>query len=222
MKTAILLVGNIRTFDYCKQNFIDTFDKYSPDIFLVVDNYRYGHHPVIQNRIGDTSEEHIDESFIENVFSDLNLKNYSITPRVSEKYSKVSSHFHNMDSTFSQIEKFKLSTEMLIEEYDCVIKTRCDLMYTNTFDLHKNYDNSVTVDSGNVYPNDCIVITNKTNIKNIAGFMYEEMFLPNYADSNSHPPHGLLANAFKHLGINVIKEKLMDCAVRKGNKKEYY
>lgn len=222
MKTAILLIGNIRTWDYCKSNFIETFGKYNPDIFLVIDNYRYGHHPAIQSRIGDSGDEHIDDNYVLKMFEDLNLRNFSITPRVSEKYAKVCANFHNMESTFSQIEKMKLATSMLIDEYDCVIKTRCDLMYEQLNLSDKDFSNSVLIDSGNVYPNDCIVITNKTNITEIANFMYQEMFLQSYNDSHLNPPHGILNAAIKDLGLNVVSEKLMNCAVRKGNKKEYY
>jgi hypothetical protein len=222
MKTAILLVGNIRTWDYCKPNFIDTFNKYNPDIFLVIDNYRYGHHPAIQSRIGDNADEHIDESYVEKMFADLNLKNYAITARVSQNIQKICPNFLNMESTFSQVEKFKLCAGMLVQDYDCVIKTRCDLLYHSLDVDNLNLNESILVDSGNVFPNDCIVVTNKTNMINISNFMYQEMFTQKHPESHLNPPHGLLKTAADHHSLKIETRKIMDCAVRKGNKKEYY
>lgn len=221
MKTAILLIGNVRTWDYCKENFKHTFSKYNPDIYVVVDSYRYGHHPVIQNRINDSSDETVDVRYLTDQFCGFNVKFISIRPRISQTYNHVSNKFSGMETVFSQVEKLKHGVDNLVQEYDLVIKTRCDMLYKN-FEIGSLENKKVIIDSGNVYPNDCVIISNHENMKKISEFMYEEMFNPLYEDSNQQPPHGLLNNAFKHLKLDVEKKNIMDCVVRKGNKKEYY
>ena len=38
MKIAIILVGHIRSWEKCKQSFIDLFNKYDPDIYIYTYN----------------------------------------------------------------------------------------------------------------------------------------------------------------------------------------
>jgi hypothetical protein len=223
MKTAILLVGNIRTWSYCKENFLQTFGHLNPDIFVSTYNLQYNHHPYIRNLIGDNEDAWLTNEEIADIFSGINVKNISIDSNLHYNLPEdVNSLFTGLETTFFQYLKFFQSVQIMNEydEYDLVIKTRCDLLYNPiNFD---NVLNSIIIDSGNVYPNDCILIANKNNIVNISEFIMQEFFNPIYSNSHDTPPHGLLCNAINHLNIPVQQQKIMNCVVRKGNKIQQY
>jgi hypothetical protein len=223
MKTAILLVGNVRTWSYCKDNFIQTFGHLNPDIFVSTYNLQYNHHPYIQNLINDNEDVLLTNDEIVNIFSGVNVKNINIDSNLNYALPEnVNGLFSGLETTFHQYIKFFESVQKMTEygDYDLVIKTRCDLLYNPiNFD---NALNSIIIDSGNVYPNDCILISNKDNIVDISKFIVNEFFNPVYNNSHDTPPHGLLRNAINHLNIPVQQQKIMHCVVRKGNKLQQY
>jgi hypothetical protein len=222
MKLAIFLIGNIRTWDFCKNNFTETFKNHDVDLFVSVDYYRYGHHPAIQGRINDNKDEFINQEYLKEQFNGFNLKRLDIRPRISEAFKHVNPKFAQLSSSFSQIEKMNTIVNVVnLDGYDLAIKTRCDMMYAG-FDIPVLGDKDVVVDSGNVHPNDCIIITNPNNMKDIYSFMYEEFFNPIFEDSHVDSPHRILLNALNYNKLNVQKNKMMDCVVRKNNIKEYY
>jgi hypothetical protein len=49
MKTAIILVGNVRTWEECKENFITTFGG-DVDIFVSTYNKQYAYHPCVHRQ----------------------------------------------------------------------------------------------------------------------------------------------------------------------------
>lgn len=219
MKLAIVLIGNLRTWDYCKSNFIETFSKYSPDVYLVTDTLRYGYHPCVQWTIGDGNDEPVDDNFIKNSFEGINLIEYKLMPRGTGTLKNCAPAFASHVGSYVQFEKLFLATEMIKESYDYVIKTRCDLLYTNqlenAFSAEKNI---VTIDSSNEFPNDCIVISNQENMVSMATFMYKEVFSPIYPDSHHTEPHGLLRSAARYCNLEFKAMELIDSVVRKGNK----
>ena len=230
MKTAIILVGGIRTWDYCKSSFLNTFEKYQPDIFISTYDKQYGHHPFVQNTIGDFDDYFLSRNQVVDMFDGLNVKSV-----VFDDYDKfianpVSNFFHenfkSLDSNcYFQYLKFQLGLQSMLNhemkfEYDVVVKTRCDLIY-EPIDLNVD-DNSVLVDSGNVFPNDCILISKKTTMIKISDFIMNEFFNPVYPNSHLIPPHNLLHNAMLSHGLNIQVRKMMRCVVRKGNKEQYY
>ncbi len=220
MKIAIILIGNIRTWEYCQENFLKTFSKYNPHIYAAVDELQYGHHPAIQGRISDSQDIKLTQDEIIQKFENVRLQKLLIFPRITENFDKVHSNFRNLESCFSQVEKLWVTMNNLNEQYDFIIKTRCDMMYT---DVEVKFDpNKLIIDSGNVYPNDCILISSHDMMYKLAETMLSEFFQPKYNDSHTSPPHTLLKNAIHYNNFQVETMKLMDCVVRKGNKKEYY
>lgn len=224
MKTAIILVGNIRSWDQCKQNFKDTFEHLNPDIFVSTYNLQYGHHPFIQNRIGDFDDVVLSNEEIKEKFDGLNVKDICIEKEVdiSKDIKSMHPNFKEYGSCYHQYRKFNIGIQMMNDygNYDCVIKTRCDMIYNN-FEI-EDVENSITIDSGNVFPNDCILITNQSKMSEISEFICDEFFSSKYSDSHLFPPHGLLLNAIKDSGLNIIKKQIMSYVIRKGNRKEYY
>jgi hypothetical protein len=103
MKTAILLVGNIRTWSYCKENFIQTFGHLNPDIFVSTYNLQYNHHPYIRNLIGDNEDAWLTNEEIADIFSGINVKNISIDSNLHYNLPEgVNSLFTGLETTFFQ------------------------------------------------------------------------------------------------------------------------
>ena len=227
MKTAIILVGNIRTWDECKQSFDETFNHLNPDIYVSTYNLQYDHHPFIKGRIGDFDDCTLTNDQIAQKFNGFNVKGFCIENEVNitEDVKRMHPSLKDLDICYRQYRKFNIGIQMMKHfetdgKYDCVIKTRCDMIY-DKFQI-PDFSNDIIIDSGNVFPNDCILITNRDKMVEISNFMLNEFFNMKYSDSNSNPPHGLLLNAIRDSGLNIIKQKIMNCVVRKGGKREYY
>lgn len=226
MKLAIVLTGNLRTWDYCKDSFITSFGCYNPDLYLVTDTLRYGYHPCVQWTIGDHEDELVDDDKIRTSFEGLNLIDYKIFPRGVSNFTKCAPAFANNVNSFIQFEKLWYAMDLIKRtsvDYDFILKTRCDLIYTenikNAFYLEND---QITIDSSNEFPNDCIYVTNSNNMVKLANFMYNEVLAPIYPDSHEIEPHGLLRNAVNHLNLKFNSLALMDSVVRKGNKHYSY
>lgn len=223
MKIAVLLIGNIRTWDYCKESFIKTFNRYNPDVYLVTESTRYNHHPAVQGSIGDASDEQIDKKTITELFKDINLVDYCINDAEPAILRLRDPIFIPYNLSLKQFEKLATCITLLKESYDLIIKTRCDLIYTDQIrsflDIKKD---EILIDSGNVYPNDCILASSGQNILELSKNIFKEIFEPAHKDSYFDMPHRLLLNSIKDLSLNIRAEKLMECVVRKGNILRYY
>ena len=213
MKTAIILVGNIRTWDTCKQSFINTFRDLNADIFIttydIKYSYTWGGHLSGEDYI-------LNEHEIKQCVSDLNVKSILIEnteyinglvdieqpkwyhPNLPEVWFK---------SAYSQYRKIKTGLDLMVEyensndiKYDCVIKTRFDITHNpiNFVDLKSN----VIIGSCTTPPTDCIIISNRDNVINITDFAINEFYNPIYENSWERPPHVLLENAVKNSNLN--------------------
>jgi hypothetical protein len=226
MKTAILLVGNIRTWDDCKESFKQTFNYLNPDIFVSTYNQQYNYHPYIKGLINEYDDVILSNDDIAEKFNDITPKAIFVDDNLNYNLPKdINPAFNGLESSFYQYNKFFQSIQIMrsfeeYEPYDLVIKTRCDLLY-NPINLDSCLE-SIIIDSGNVYPNDCILISNRDNIVNISEFIMREFFNPKYSDSYLNPPHGLLNSAIKYLNIPVNQQRIMNCVVRKNKKLQQY
>lgn len=224
MKTAILLIGNVRTWQICKDNFREIFSGLKPDIFVSTYNLQYNHHPVIKSRIGDHTDFVLEDKHIKKMFNGFNVKEIDVED--GEKpfdMSNVDENFKNLETCFGQYKRLKRAMEMVSstsEKYDCVIKTRCDLIHNNIefVDLSK----TIIIDSGNVFPNDCVFATNQESMNRMSEFMMNEFYNPKYEDSHLNPPHGLLHNAIKEEKLEINTQKIMNCVIRKDGRKYFY
>jgi len=232
MKTAVLLVGNVRTWEKCRDNFVEVFGKYNPDIFLATYDTRYGYHPAVRNRIGYYDDEIVSRKEIGDMFKGLNLRvvDYERLDQANDRIyyalEKVHKMFGECYSYYAQYRKMKSAIDIMQkheyeigERYDRVIRTRCDLMHNdiNSDDV----DGKIIIDSGNVFPNDCFFMTNRDAAVNIANFMMEEFFNPKYENSAEKPPHQMFMNSIIDNNLEVSVQKIMKCVVRQ-NQIQYY
>jgi len=228
MKIAVLLSGNVRTWDQTKDSFTSVFGN-TADIFLATYNRRYNYHPYIQGKFGFVDDEILNNERIFELFEGFNLKKILIDDN-STNYKVpdgVDSRHKDHESTYYQYLKFRQAVELMIQQeqeqgwqYDVVAKARCDLMYVShpvTLD-----PNVVTIDTGNVFPNDHIYISKRDNIVKMSEFIMEEFYNPKFDDSHEVPPHRLLHNSMKYFNLEIKQEKLVDYVLRRDSIKDYY
>lgn len=226
MKTAIFLVGNIRTWELTRDSFIGMFSNLNPDIFISTYRHQYGYHPYIQSRINDGSDILLSNDEIVNMFRGLNceiaIRDY-ITDDIKSQFSP---NFQNIDNCTGQVFGLATSVHMMEQrennqfKYDMIIKTRCDLLY-NPFEFNLN-DKKIIIDAGNVYPNDCIIISTRDNMVEMSKFMMNEIHDPIYSDSHLQPPHKLLECACRHLNLEIESHRIMQGVLRKNGEVHYY
>jgi hypothetical protein len=229
MKTAILLIGNIRTWDQCKENFRSVFSNLDYDIFLSTYDLRYGYHPAVQNSIHDSSDCFLSNDEILDLFKDFNLKNYVI-----ESISDVRAHYDNvlhnqlhpnfknhphsvlqyrkLLQAYELLEKYEKDNQI---KYDYVIKTRCDLIL-NKFEIDDS-ESIAIISNGNVFPNDLIFGMHRNKFTNFCNFISNEFYKPICSDSHHEPPHRLLFNGLKHSELTISEKKIVNHVLRKNN-----
>jgi len=155
MRLAIILVGHIRTWEKCKQSFINTFSKFNPDIYL----YTY-----------DTktykSETRLSEEDIRNYFKDINIKKLIIKDEndvLSEVTKKYYNYYIENPNTLRQKLLEGLCQYVNIQncyniicnsdiQYDFIIKTRPDIIYNSNFDDIFTEENKNTT---NIWTSNC-------------------------------------------------------------------
>jgi hypothetical protein len=226
MKVAIALIGNIRTWNECKENFIEIFSPLNPDIYISTYDLQYDHHPYIKGVINDNEDAILSNEEIHQMFSDLNVKNLEIECS-KEVTGEIKLHdiFVQTGVSFSQYRKFQNTMKKIAEsgiDYDCIIKTRCDIIHNPISFEGIDLKTSILIDSGNVFPNDCFFATNQESMKNVADFIIHELETPSQPDSHVAPPHNLFKNAIINAGLNAYVQKIMNHVIRKNGVKFYY
>ena len=225
-RIAVLLTGNLRTWEMCKESFIKTFNNI--DIFICVSNIKYDYPPFIQENFTGFDDCVLTETDIKKSFDGLNLKKLIIQDK-EEEVSHITQEKDNfkMDisginvfGTFANIYKIKKALSLLEEyenenefKYNTIIKTRFDAIY-NPISLRPSNE-SILIDSGNCFPNDHFLMANRDSMANLIHFMHEEFYTPKYDTSHFQPPHGLLLNAIRNIQLNVEKQPIINCILRK-------
>ena len=140
MKIAILLVGHMRSWKFCKYSFINTFNSDNDiDIFVHTYDCILNFHPYIQNLY--SIQNNFDKSKDQDIIDQLGvyIKNIVIENQdtVDEEIKRTNNLPINND-TYSQYRKNKLCNDIKSEhekennfEYDIVIKTRFDIMFSS-------------------------------------------------------------------------------------------
>jgi hypothetical protein len=233
MKIALMLVGNVRTFDQCKESFKKTFGDI--DIFISTYDLRYCYHPVVKNNIGDTQDEILTYDYLNKLFEGLNVKSVlierdeEITRFVNEENSRLHPLLQNIHSSYAQYRKLKTCIDLVIDhenktgvKYDYLIRARFDLMY-NEFDYdigEKELIHDAGSQPDSEFLNDQLFWTNRDDMVNISNFMMNEFYNPIYSNSNESPPHGLLRNAIKHNNLKRTPKNIVSYLLRKNGQQE--
>lgn len=234
MKTAIILLGHVRTWEKTKDSFVSTFSHLNPDVFVSTYDRQYGYHPYIRGLTNYHSDEVLTEDQITNLFSGISDNIFlDITEAemmdkfISQQQVLIHPEMKGIESSMSQFIKMKHAVDNLIEiekekniKYDCIIKTRCDILYEDGLNFSVN-DNEVLVDSCNVFPNDCFIMAKRNSFIEISNFMVDEFYKFTNPTSNQNPPHIMLLNAFNKSSLNIVSKKIMKSVMRI-NGEQYY
>jgi len=233
MKTAIIINGHVRTWEKCKDNFIEAFGDLDADYFISVYDQQYGYAKYIQSIQEFYQDNILNVEDVKGLFSDLNVKEITVDDsNVMEQYKeeqrdKIKLVFNTekhgpeiYESVFPQYYKLNnIKNKLLAYEdanqfkYDRIIKTRTELVY-NVDVLKRSIkilnDGDMLIDAGNVPPNDVMFVTTRDNAVNVIEFMYNEFYNPVYPEQSvSWPPHSILNSALVHNGINTISRRLI-------------
>lgn len=225
MKVAVITIGNVRTWDQCKENFKKTFSFLKPDYFMSTYDLQYNYHPYIKGVISYDEDFILPKKQILESFSDLTPKDVSIevwnvvNQFIESENKKFDESMKNIDSCYSQYRKLKLTLQMVKDQeerqgfkYDFIIKTRFDIIHKPFFPVSD--EKEILIDSGNVFPNDCFFMANRDSVFEMSDFMYNEFYKPTKEDSGKNPPHGLLLNAINNSNLKIRSEKIMDHVIR--------
>lgn len=212
MKIAILLCGNIRSWDKTKESFDNFFKNIEYDLFVSTYTKQCEYHPywlglnplfqdvtlekqninnLLLNKskaivITDSSDNDI---FIEN-------ERLKMNPKMKD-YFHGFSQFNNIKKAINIMEEYEISNNF---KYDIVIKTRFDVLYNSVLNIQniETIVNEILIDSNNTYPNDWFFIIRRNNINDFVDFLINEYYLMKYENSNQKPPHGVFENGCKH------------------------
>jgi hypothetical protein len=231
MKTAIILVGNIRTWEKCRKNFIDSFGN-EADIFLSTYNKQYAYHPYIQQSLNFDEDNNLSEEEIKEMFREIKLSDCiidDIETYVEEKVKPFICNKFPKDSHLSLSQYFKLNDGLnLIKKqeevrgfkYDRIIKTRFDIIHNPITGIKNN--NSVYVDAhgAGVFPCDWIFISNRDNAYSINNFIIREIKDMKNETSIIDMPHKLFLNGIKASGGNILPVSLIRTIVRASMKNQ--
>jgi hypothetical protein len=208
MKTAIILVGNVRTWETCKDNFISVLGN-DADIFVTTYNKQYAYHPYIQQSLNFYDDRSLDGGEMEKMFSNLNLRgsiiddidsyvDVSVKPYICNRFPRDAylslAQYFKLNDGIELVKKYEESNEI---KYDRIIKTRFDIMYNPMENIVS--DDGVYVDGSGagVFPCDWIFITSRATALSINDFIMGEIRDMKNESSLADLPHKLFLNGIR-------------------------
>lgn len=221
MRIALILSGNIRTWDKCKNSYIGLLEKYKPDVYISTYDKRYDYHPYIKSTLKEYKDYTLSQIDIENHFKDIEVINMEIEKTTDIDYlvNKEMLLFHSdmrhINSCFKQFRKIQNCINNIIKyenennfKYDYIIKMRFDTIINN-IDILPSNDNSIVINDYGILPNDWTITSNRNNFIKIIKSMIDEFYIMKYSNSGDSPPHQLLENV--SIMNNLIFEKRNIC-----------
>lgn len=209
MKVAVILCGNIRTWE--RSNLLDFIDM-DVDYFISTTNKKYNYHPFISSKYGynDINDDLISNDEIKNLFK-FNYKSLVISDDDIIDESKLSENMRNIDSCYHQFNRIKKALDLVenyeIEnniKYDFIVKTRFDMKYHYKLSNYLNDTNYVITSIG-----ETIIISKRDDFFNIINFSVNEFYKKTDINSHLNPPHGLFLSS---ININNLVYKEISIA----------
>lgn len=230
MDVAVILNGNVRTLDACRGNIIQTLSGFNPDYFVSTYDNLYGYYPCVQDTLRYYDDPILLSNEIEEKFKDFNSKGIIVdkindmTAMYTKEEPLIKQQMRHK-SSFLQYNKLLKGLKLIQnsnKKYDVVIKTRCDIWLNNNIVINKEtIGNEIIVSTGNVFPNDCIIIGTLKNMISICEFICNEFYECKYNLSILNQPHGMLQASIQHYNLNITQQDIMSHVVRV-NKNQYY
>jgi hypothetical protein len=234
MRIGVLLVGNVRTIDACASSLKTFLSANSADVFAGTYDLRYGYHPCVSQSTGFISDEVLSHKQISELLEPLSPIKVLIDEH-SEYIKKKSScigkgfakhehaslmQFFKLQDILCQLKQHEVTMGV---RYDILVKTRCDLIYNDLSSFELTTKNSIVIDEGNVFPNDCTFFGNRDCMESIIDSLVS---ICKTTDDRSETattdiPHGLLSKAVKTVGANFVELPLIRGVMRWNGEVKY-
>ena len=173
MRIAVLLSGHLRTWEFCKQNFIDNIQqngKYEVDVFVHIHDHLFNPH----NHTWNEQKEDILITNNTNIFDGINIKDIVIDTEEQYKKEYMDNYINYSNNIFlpTYIQGIKLKLCNLLRKnyeekynvkYDLVVRMRPDILLfspLNYDDIIKRNKNVIVNCYGGTwgFPNDMFAI----------------------------------------------------------------
>lgn len=227
MKVAVVLNGNIRTLDACIPSLKSFLCGLDADIFVSTYDLRYGYHPCVSQSTGFISDEMLSEDQVREMLQPISPSAVVVNkhqPYFESKSLEIGRGFHRheygslmqffkMEDSLSLISQRELSLGF---RYDALIKTRCDLTYLTEAPVSMISEDTILIDSGNVFPNDCVLLGKRTPMERIIRRMASICRTTEDRNDNATKeiPHGMLSLAAQKENLNFIETDIMRGVIR--------
>jgi hypothetical protein len=224
MKIAVLLCGNIRTWEKTKDSFDAFFKNIEYDLFISTYNQKYNYspywlnlYPNFKNNDIILSDEQIINMFYNKtqniIITSYNENKLFLNNEIKKMHPKMI-EITNFETFFSQYNNIRKGIQLIDEyerkngfKYDIIIKTRFDLLYNGTLNqVNINY-NDILINTNNIYPNDWFFIVKRNMIDDFINFIICEYYFLIHDTSKDNIPHGLFENSCKYNNL-IIKQYL--------------
>ena len=226
-RIGILLTGNIRTISACTPSLKSFLSNCNADIFVGTYNLQYGYHPWVAQSTGFISDEILSREQIVSMLNPIKPRDIIVDDH-SEYVKKMSAfigkaflpheygslmQFFKMNDVLSSIKNYETENGF---KYDALIKTRCDLSYLGQAPIDRLFGDEIVVDTGNVFPNDCVLLGSRNSMVKVIETM--AALCRTIDDRNSYAtkdiPHGLLHMAVTNAKMNFVEMPLIKSVVR--------
>jgi hypothetical protein len=222
MRSALLITGNIRTFELCVESFNKICDKFNPDIFICVSDVEFGLHEFIRGkynfeRDSSLSLEHVKHKFkISSAINDK-IKSILLVNKTEEDAYIQASYLHKFDTRkgwqgmdiFKQYHKRKICVEEAMKyeiknniKYDYVLHMRFDInIDTNTLPTYPLNERTLYVNG----KDDLCFCCDSVDILKLIYEQVLDLFINNTDDLNiCKNIHTMLEYSYRVKNINIV------------------
>jgi len=137
MRSVLILTGNIRTFEQCKNMFMDIIDKYNCDVFICTSNFQYQLHPyqkqannfylekeLTNNEIYEKLHDLYANEIIILSEDDINFQYTTYTGDHDDYLKDLKYQFFRKKIVYDIIQSYEIIQNI---KYDYIISTRFDM-----------------------------------------------------------------------------------------------
>jgi hypothetical protein len=225
MKIAVLISGNLRTWEKTKSTFSEFFSNHDIEIFVHTYNIKYRYHPAVQAQLPKFQDEHLSYDEAVNQFSSklayINYNDISVVSDIDK--SQFDAQMANLGenclhpivnvlSSLEDIAKYEHDNDVL---FDYVVRVRPDAVYRDgarlDLPVHKNV---IYINNGLVYPNDWFLCATRSQFQQIYQNLYAEFERPSSEKSFLRPPHGIFETVFEALHLQVTQKPYVQGLLR--------
>ncbi len=225
MKIAVLISGNLRTWEKTRSTFDKFFSNHDITIFVHTYNVKYRYHPSVQAQLPKFQDEHVsyDEAVSQfpaqlayidhqDISGLQDIDKSQFDARMAKLGENCLHPIVNVLSTLENIREYERDKKFV---FDYVVRVRPDAVYREsaTLDL-PGHKNMIHINNGLVYPNDWLLCAARHQFQEIYQNLYAEFEQPSSRCSLLRPPHGIFETVFDKLQLEVTQKPYIQGLLR--------